>query len=342
MFRLSARNAAGTVVGLVVVAVLLVGMLPDAATGWGFVALPAVAFVAAGLWFVSEVRGAGRRRDLTAVAERIGWTFAERSMIVAEGLRSYPFGTGVDRADIDVLTGVFQGRRCAHFVHRFTERRRSSGGPVDRELSVPREFQITSVELDATYPTIDILPEDVVALAAKLVGGMDVDFESAEFNRRWRVMGGEPLYVHDMITPRVMDRLVQDDARGMALRIEGRKLLTWRAGRSTSDELASTLAVLTSVAKVLPRHVERALREEQQAREANAPDWATTPGALTSGRYSTLGQQMWEAEEAERRARSGEAERRGRSGKAERRSLPGGADDGMGLSGGADDGTGRP
>jgi hypothetical protein len=331
MFRLSARNTSAAVVGLAALAIPLVAMLPGSAGGWGFIALVAVALGAGAAWVVSEVRAVTRRKELTAFAERIGWTFEERSLVVAEGLRSYPFGTGVDRADIDVLAGVFQDRRCAHFVHSFTERHRSSTGPVDREVSVTREFQITAVELGAAYPTIDILPEDIVAFAAKLVGGMDVDFESAEFNRRWRVTGGEPRYVHDMITPRVMDRLVQDDARGMAIRIEGRNLLTWRAGRSTTEELASTLAVLTSVAKVLPTHVERALREEQAAREANAPGWATTPGALTSGRYTALGQQMWEAEEAERRALAEAAEREALAEEAESRAPASGADDESGL-----------
>lgn len=303
MFRLSARNVSATIVAFSVLAIPLLAMLPGRVGGWGYFLFLAVALGAATTVYVSEARRAGRSKELILFARRIGWTYVERSILVAEGLRSYPFGTGVDRADVDVLTGVFQGRPCAHFVHRFNERPRgSSPGAVEQEVSVSREFQITAVGLGAEYPTIDILPQDVLALAAKLVGGTDVDFESAAFNRRWLVKGGGPRYVHDMITPRVMDVLVQDDARGKALRIEGRNLITWRAGRSSTDELAATLALLTSVAKVLPPHVERALVEEQQAREANAPDWAKTPGALTSGHYTALGAQLWEAEAAERPA----------------------------------------
>lgn len=294
MFRLSARNVAGMGVGVAVLAVPLLSVFPGQA---GFVIFVAVALVGGTVVVVSEVRRARRRDELVQFARRIGWTYAERSLLVAEGLRSFPFGTGVDRADVDVLTGEFQGMRCAHFVHRFTERRGGST-PGQVEAAVPQEFQITAVALGADYPTIDILPEDVVARAAKLVGGMDVDFESAEFNRAWRVRGGDRRYVHDMITPRVMDVLVRQDARGMALRIEGRNLITWRAGRAPTDELAHTLALLTAIARVLPPHVERALLEEQRAREANAPEWAKTPGALTSGRYTLLGAELWEAEVA--------------------------------------------
>ena len=299
MFRLSLRNVAAAATGLVVVVLTVLAKLPDG--GPWFVVLAGVAALVLGpIWIVSQIRASGRRSELAEFAGRIGWTFAERSLTVASGLTSYPFGTGFDREDVDVVCGVFEGRQCAHFTRRFAERR--PGTSASENVVATREFRVSSVELGAEYPTIDILPEDVVERAAKLVGGMDVDFESAEFNRRWRVKGGDPRYVHDMITPRVMDRLVRDDTRGMALRIENRHLLTWRAGRLAPENLAATFAVLTSIAAVLPPHVERALREEQEARAANAPDWATTPGALTSGHYTTVGQQMWEDAEYRRLA----------------------------------------
>jgi hypothetical protein len=304
MFRLSVRNVAAAAAGLVVVVLTVLVGLPGGGGPWIVVLAGVAALVVGSIWVVSQIRASGRRSELAEFAGCIGWTFAERSLTVASGLTSYPFGTGFDREDVDVVSGVFEGRQCAHFTRRFVERRR--GTSASEQVVLTHEFRVSSVELGAEYPTIDILPEDVVERAAKLVGGMDVDFESAEFNRRWRVKGGDPRYVHDMITPRVMDRLVRDDTRGMALRIEGRHLLTWRAGRLAPENLAATFAVLTSVASVLPPHVERALREEQEARAANAPDWATTPGALTSGHYTALGQQMWQ--EAERRRLAGDVD----------------------------------
>jgi len=139
---------------------------------------------------------------------------------------------------------------------------------------------------------------------------MDVDFESAAFNSRWRVKGPDARYVHDMITPRVMDRLLEDDASGFALRIEGPYVFAWRAGRLPTEKLGAMLGLLISVAKALPPHVERTLREAQAAedadraaREAAAPEWARTSGALTSGHYTALGAQEWAEQE---RARGGQ------------------------------------
>jgi 8-oxo-dGTP diphosphatase len=296
MFGLSGRS---TTVWLVVLAAVCAGLARlGVALGWA--GLGAVAMVVGlvgfvGFWVRGYLLRERRSRELDEFATHVGWEYTARSFEVGEGLRSYPFGRGIDREDVDVIRGAFEGRRCAAFTHRYTDK---SG-----DSTATYEFQVVSVELGADYPTLNILPEDVAAKAAKLVGGMDVDFESAEFNRRWRIEGEDPRYVHDMITPRVMQRLVQDDARGRVLRVEGHYLLTWTTGRLPASTLSSVLGLLTSVAAVLPPHVERELRDERDAeladraaREAAAPDWARTPGALTSRHWTSLGQQEWAEE----------------------------------------------
>lgn len=301
MFRLSARNVAASAVALLGLGFTVVRMLPSRSFFWGVFALIVISIALAAYWVVTFIQQDRYRSELRALAARLGWTYAERSLTVGSGLTSYPFGHGAEREDVAVISGVFQGLRCVHFMHTFAER--------SEDGDVRQEFQVTAVELGAYHPTVDVLPDDVLAKAAKLVGGMDVDFESAEFNRRWRVKGADARYVHDMITPRVMDRLLKDDARGFALRIEGPYLFAWRAGRLRTEKLAAMLGLLTSVAKALPPHVERTLREAQAAedaaraaREAAAPEWARTPGALTSGHYTALGGQQWAAQE---RARGG-------------------------------------
>ena len=298
MFRLSARNVAASAVALLGLGFSVLWMLP-LRSFWGLVALIASSIALAAYWVVTFIQQDRHRGELRALAARLGWTYAERSLTVARGLTSYPFGHGAEREDVDVVSGVFQGRRCVQFTHRFAER--------SEDGDIRQEFQITAVELGAYYPTVDVLPDDVLAKAAKLVGGMDVDFESAAFNSRWRVKGPDARYVHDMITPRVVDRLLEDDAGGFALRIEGPYVFAWRAGRLPTEKLAAMVSLLTSVAKALPPHVERALREVQAAedaaraeREAAAPEWARTPGALTSGHYTALGAQQWAEQERAR------------------------------------------
>jgi len=303
MFRLSARNVAASAVALLGLGFAVVRMLAWRSFFWGVFALIVVPIALVAYWVVTFIQQDRHRGELRALAARLGWTYAERSLTVGSGLTSYPFGHGADREDVDVISGVFQGRRCVQFTHAFAER--------SEDGDVRQEFQITAVELGARYPTVDVLPDDLLAKAAKLVGGMDVDFESAAFNRRWRVKGPDARYVHDMITPRVMDRLLKEDATGFAVRIEGPYVFAWRADRLPTEKLAAMLGLLTSVANALPPHVERALREAQAAedadraaREAAAPEWARKPGALTSGHYTALGAQEW-AEQEQERARGG-------------------------------------
>jgi len=285
MFRLSLGNALSAVAGFAIVAAsALNAVLPDGVFSVvGLLLLGGFGLMAtAWLW---RLRVASKhRRELQEFADRVGWVYRERTLDYVGAFRSYPFARGDEREDLDVLSGTFQGYVCSTFTHAYKDQN------DERSLPQTYEFQVTMVQLPVAYPTIDLLPDDLLAKAAKMVGGMDVNFESAAFNRRWRVKGPDAKYVHAMITPRVMRRLVQEDTQGLALRIEGRYLMCWRAGREGSENLAQRFGMLTSIAKALPPHMERQMREAaarrvagEEAREAGAPAWARTPRALTSG-----------------------------------------------------------
>jgi len=245
------------------------------------------------VWVATTLHEDRRSVRMREVAARMGWAYEARSDEVARGLVSYPFGFGALEADIDVFRGVSGGRRWAHFVHTLT-----TGADT---TAMAYEHQVTAVELGARYPTVDILPEDMVAAVGKRLGGRDVDFESAEFNRRWRVRARDPRYAYEMVTPRVMAALLEDAIRGFAVRVEGPYVIAWRAGRVAPEVARGVIAVLVAVAAGLPKHVERVLATEQEAHplprraadlteeefaalHPDAPAWAIEPGALTRGR----------------------------------------------------------
>ncbi len=102
----------------------------------------------------------------------------------------------------------------------------------------------------------------------------------------------------------MLERLTLPDAQGAMIRIEGGAVMTWQAGRVGLDGLAARLGVLTAIARRIPDHVLREYTERGLAsrhgkyasspgahRPLVGPDWAITPGALTSGRYTGIGAQ---------------------------------------------------
>lgn len=233
------------------------------------------------------------RRLRRFAEEHPGWRFAEATEAFAGRFLAYPFGTGREPADLWMLSGEYNGLPCATFTHRY-----EFGSKDDPQKTF---WQIDIAPLRYPLRTLDIVPDDAFAKVAKFLGGQDIDFESHDFNKYWRVKAGDEKYAHDVIHPRVMERLLQPDALGLAVRIEGDAVYCWQAGRRGPEDLARRLGLVTTIAKLIPEFVidefkaiHEAADEAQRQREANAPEWARTPGALTSGRYTGIGAEDYE------------------------------------------------
>jgi len=280
---------------LSVVAYLLLHFDVVAIAGaWPYLAAVGV-FVLAGAWWAWDVRVHSRhRRAMAQFARQVeGWSYAPATYAYRNRLAAFPFGTGREQRDVDVVYGPFNGFSCASFTHQYED------GKED-EIKVPRSWQIDCVDLPYPLAKVDIVPDDALAKFAKFLGGQDIDFESAAFNARWRVKAGDKKYAHDVVHPRLMERLLKPDAVGMAIRIEGSAVYAWAVERRGPGDLARRLGVLTAVARLIPEFVYREfkevhdrLEEAARKREANAPSWAKTPFALTSGRYTELGKEEW-------------------------------------------------
>lgn len=258
--------------------------------GIGPLAVLGVIALAAGFWWVVELYWEGNHREnLKAFANLHGWEYLEWTSEYRSRFRSFPFNQGTYRQDLDVLRGTFHGRQCVSYTRQFDL------GSDDTNAVM--SYNITIVELPVALPTVDIVPEGAFDRLAKRLGGRDIDFESAEFNRSWRVKSHDARYAHALLHPRMLHRLNSDDARGNAIRFEERAVMMWTAERQGTDTLARRLGVLTALAKLVPPHLEREYREleleqekaaeelleAQRVAELNAPLWARTPGALTGG-----------------------------------------------------------
>lgn len=272
--------------GAVAVTVILFGLARvfDTAAPLAWLMVVTVAAVLGALWLFDSFRSARQRKEFSEFAERFGWQFVGTTREYNSRFSSFPFDADGPSVQTNVLSGTLNGVRCVAFTHVRTER--DSQG---KETSEP--FSTTLVELPVRLPRIELVPETLAEKFAKSLGGGDLDVESYEFNRRWRVVCRDPRYAHAVLDPRMVERLLQPDALDLAIRIEGGAVLAWRPGIAGTDSLARRFGVLTGVARRIPEHVVREYRERGELNvppserpiPPTAPAWATTPGALTGG-----------------------------------------------------------
>ncbi|MCJ7826907.1 MAG: DUF3137 domain-containing protein [Demequinaceae bacterium] len=259
---------------------------------WPFAIIGGVLALSGGYWIWDAFAEERHLHTMAKFASVNKWEFSIGTpayLHASRALHSFPVDQGVNQRDTACISGTYNGRRCSSFTHEYEI------GTGDEKRHTER-WQITVVELEYPLKTVDILPDDVLAKFAKSLGGQDIDFESADFNRKWRVMARDLKYAHDIVHPRMIERLLRPDADGLAIRVEGRAVMCWRWERRGPADLARRLGVLTSIAKLIPEFVLREFEYEQKKieeaarkREEDAPDWANTPYALTSGRYTGIG-----------------------------------------------------
>ena len=288
MRAFSLRNIAAGVVAASG-AVLSVALYVPLARGWVLVVALLTLTAGALFWIVDTVLEWRHSREYTHFAALHGWEFVKFTRAYSNRFAAFPFSTGVDPHQRNVLKGTLNGVDCATFTHHFEIR-------DENNKSVDQIFQVSLVEIPVVLPRLEVVPEGVAAKFSKALGGRDLDVESYEFNRRWRVLCNDPRYAHAVLDPRMVERLLKPDALDLAIRIEGGAVMAWQAGRMGTDTLARRLGVLTAVARRIPAHVVREYQDlgalnyagKERPIPDSAPEWATTPGALTSGKATGI------------------------------------------------------
>ena len=199
------------------------------------------------------VGGAGyhqrREQAAQAWAASVGWTYLGADPALATRWSGAPFGEGTRRWTTEVVTGPFRGRPAVSFGYRYT-----SPTPGESGESTTT-FHVLATRMPVALPTVELTPDGAGARIAKSLGGEDHDTESDAFNRTWRVEAADPRFAHAVVHPRLMERLMWPDARGMHLRIEGADILSRRPGMPDMSTATSRLEVLAAVVDAIPPFV---------------------------------------------------------------------------------------
>ncbi|MDQ2624892.1 MAG: hypothetical protein M3Y20_07000 [Actinomycetota bacterium] len=186
-----------------------------------------------------------RRESLAAFAASIGWRYEANAVHLASRWRGTPFGRGSSRAVRHLLTGEFRGRQAAVLEYSFV-----TGSGDDETTST---FTVTMLSLPAALPDLQLTAEGLNGKLARALGRQDIQFESEEFNRRWRIEAAVLKTAHDIVHPRFMEYMLAGPAD--PLRIEGTDAWTWHEERLDTTQSHARLSRLADIVDMIPRHV---------------------------------------------------------------------------------------
>jgi len=191
-----------------------------------------------------------RRLSLAAGwAAARGYSFLESNAALVPYLRGEPFPGGDSAKVQEFIYGTTpSGRTFCSFKYTYEE---SSGGRPSTTVN----RSVVMVRVPAVLPALSVSYEGFGDKVQKLFGGQDIELESEDFNRLFRVMSPVESFAYAVLHPRMMEWLM-GPARGLVpFRVEGSDVMCWREGKPDYSILDGQLAAMSDFADQIPHSV---------------------------------------------------------------------------------------
>ncbi|MGH8893290.1 MAG: hypothetical protein ACRDWY_08310 [Actinomycetes bacterium] len=192
-----------------------------------------------------------RRERIMTFALARGWAYAGEDSSLVDRWPGEPFGRGERRRARNVLTGQESGRAFTAFDYSYVTHSTDSKG---HRRSSTQRYGVCVVAAPAPLGRVEVVPENVITRTADAIGlTPDIDLESDDFNRSFRIRARDAKLASDLLPPRTMEYLLA--ARPDAWRTAGPYLLSWHPGRLDPASVVRACAVLDRVIDGTPSFV---------------------------------------------------------------------------------------
>lgn len=196
-------------------------------------------------WYLSHLHERRRRATLARFAASRGWSFVAEDDSWAGIAGDEPFGEGHSLQARYVMRGQYGGLASVVFEYRWVTgwgRQREAHGAGVYALGLPVDL-----------PGVHIRSEYLMDTAARLLGAQDIELESEEFNRAFRVRATDARFAYDLLNPRTMEALLS--AQDLVVQISHCYLVATLGVALNQERADHTLALLAGMVERLPGFV---------------------------------------------------------------------------------------
>lgn len=220
----------------------------------GFMSLLFTAMVAGAIWwgFYRYRQAQKRRAANVAYAAQRGWHYMQRDPRLTTFAHTAPYGLGRRPSAFEIATGEHRGRWFAIYTYRYWTTSTSSKGGT---RSTPHDHTIVAIAAPGSAPVVRLTPEHMGSRIDVALGGVDIEVESREFNRRWRVWTRDERVAHAMLAPHVIDMLLGTEWLGDSIVFEPGRAFIYRTGSATFESSARALDELCDLVDTIPGFV---------------------------------------------------------------------------------------
>jgi hypothetical protein len=217
----------------------------------GFFVVVAVvaALVAVGGWWFER----HRRRLVAHLCQDRGWIFRPKADDLVSMLGAdFPLlRMGRGRRGRNAVLASGRDRAVTLFDYAYVEQHGTPGQPRSSSRTV--RWAIGFAELPQWLPSLRLGPETLLTRVGRALGAGDIDVESPEFNRRFRVRARDRAHAFDLLHPRAIEHLLRQPYD--VWEVAGARVLIARRGTWRPDEYGPAVANLEAFIATIPDYV---------------------------------------------------------------------------------------
>lgn len=227
-----------------------------------FIILAVVLFIAVSAWLNHRQREK-RREALAGWAVGLGLSFepGKNSRFDDRFPEFSCFRQGKDRYAENVAFGNFEGRIVYGFDYHYETTSTSTDSEGNTSTQTHHHyFSAVIVEPELRLKPLLIRPEGMFDRVAGFFGSGDIDFESAEFSKRFHVSSEDRRWAYDVLHARAIQRLL--DAPAHTIEFAPQRVLALRQKRRMEPaDFDTALRLVDGLLDDLPSYVRRGQEE---------------------------------------------------------------------------------
>lgn len=193
-----------------------------------------------------------RREALAALAARMGLRYyPDKNRHIDDEYRFLShLGKGSNRYAENLIQGIWRGYDVRAFDYHYQTHSTDSKG---RRRTHHHYFSFFILLLPKHFPELTITREGFLSKIAQFVGYEDIDFESAEFSKRFCVRSVDKKFAYDICHAQMMEYLLHN--HDLSLEIENHCLALYFGHRLSPEQIEHNLIRLVEIRDHFPDYI---------------------------------------------------------------------------------------
>ena len=193
-----------------------------------------------------------RKEALAELARSLGLSFSsERDHDLAKQLSFLDkTRSGSNRYCTNVMRGTYQSHEILAFEYHYETHSTNSKG---QRQTQHHWLSFVTVRLPKSFPELTIAPEGFLSKIAQAAGYDDIDFESAEFSRKYVVRSSDRKFAYDFLHARAIEFILSHPVHH--LEVEHDRMAIAKDRRFKLENLQPRLEELVALRNLVPDYL---------------------------------------------------------------------------------------